>query len=227
MAVYIPRLDLALQRFTQLPLSGDMISYLALKTSEVVPPLAYTGLDRKIILRSVHHFIEHVALSSRIGVPTLMTTLVYMDRVRWGLSPDVRGIPSSPHRIFLACLVVTAKFLNDKSPMNKYWARCSDVTGDGRFGFSAAEVNLMEFELLSLLEWNLRIRIEDLYHHLGPFLVLSHVQRPFQSISTMVRGFPMHPSPSEANAQRIRASGDKDYATYPSMEKKLLRPHEE
>ena len=70
----------------------------------------------------------------------------------------------------MASLILAAKNLNDSSPKNKHWARYTAVRGHEEFGFSITEVNLMEKQLLYLLDWDLRIVPEDLYHHLDPFL---------------------------------------------------------
>lgn len=66
------------------------------------------------------------------------------------------------HRVFLAVLICAAKYLNDSSPKNMHWFKY------GRF-FSAAEVNLMEKQLLYLLDYNLRVTEEDLCAQMGPF----------------------------------------------------------
>ena len=83
------------------------------------------------------------------------------------------------HRIFLAALILSAKFLNDSSPKNKHWAEYSNVRGFEPFGFSRTEVNLMEKQLLFLLDWDLNISEEDLYTHLEPFLapIRSEIER--------------------------------------------------
>ena len=74
------------------------------------------------------------------------------------------------HRIFLASLILAAKNLNDSSPKNKHWARYTSVKGYDGFGFSLAEVNLMERQLLFLLDFDLGVSEEDLFHHFEPFL---------------------------------------------------------
>ncbi|KAF9361789.1 hypothetical protein BGX26_011784 [Mortierella sp. AD094] len=67
------------------------------------------------------------------------------------------------HRVFLASLIVAAKYLNDQSPKNKHWSTHSAV-------FSVGEVNLMEKQLLSLLDFDLRITEADLASSLHDFL---------------------------------------------------------
>jgi len=67
------------------------------------------------------------------------------------------------HRVFLAILIVASKYLNDSSPRNKYWARFSSV-------YSVNKVNLMERQLLTLLDYDLRVTEAELLLHLSPFL---------------------------------------------------------
>jgi hypothetical protein len=99
-----------------------------------------------------------------------MTSLVYLDRLKSRLPPVAKGLRCTVHRIFLAALILAAKFLNDSSPKNKHWAEYSNVRGFEPFGFSRTEVNLMEKQLLFLLDWDLNISEDDLYTHLDPFL---------------------------------------------------------
>lgn len=67
------------------------------------------------------------------------------------------------HRVFLATLIVTAKYLNDSSPKNKHWAKYASM-------FSLAEVTLMEKQLLYLLDYDLRMSEAELLQHFQPFL---------------------------------------------------------
>lgn len=59
------------------------------------------------------------------------------------------------HRVFLATLIVAAKYLNDSSPKNKHWTRYAAL-------FSLAEVTLMEKQLLYLLDYDLRMTEPEL-----------------------------------------------------------------
>jgi PHO85 cyclin-1 len=174
----------ALDYFIQLPVSTDMISYLAVKASQVIrcegapqlnkdlppTPPASPPFSREPALPPVEAFITSLVERSHVQVPTLMTSLVYLARLKSRLPPVAKGMRCTVHRIFLAALILAAKNLNDSSPKNKHWARYTTVRGYDNFGFSITEVNLMEKQLLFLLDWDLRINPEDLYEHLDPFL---------------------------------------------------------
>jgi G1/S-specific cyclin PLC1 len=177
----------ALDHFITMPVSQDMISYLAQKATQVIrcepssldknlpptppasPPYVAARQAREPAMPSVEEFITSLVERSHVQVPTLMTTLIYLSRLRSRLPPIAKGMPCTVHRIFLASLILAAKNLNDSSPKNKHWARYSTVSGYN-FGFSLTEVNLMETQLLRLLDWDLRVEREDLYIHLEPFL---------------------------------------------------------
>ncbi|KAK3381851.1 hypothetical protein B0H63DRAFT_214588 [Podospora didyma] len=133
------------------------------------PPRAVRSEDGG--LPSLQEFITQLVVSSNVQVPTLMSTLVYLNRLKSRLQPMAKGLRCTTHRIFLASLILAAKYLNDSSPKNKHWANYSNIhTQVYNFGFTRTEVNLMEKQLLFLLDWDLRISEEDLYREFGHFL---------------------------------------------------------
>ena len=178
----------ALDYFIQLPVSREMVSYLSQKATDVIrcdqpspvrssmpatppdSPQHQLPAIQEAPLPSVEAFITSLVERSHVQVPTLMTSLVYLARLKSRLPPIAKGMRCTVHRIFLAALILAAKNLNDSSPKNKHWARYTAVRGFPGFGFSITEVNLMEKQLLFLLDWDLRINPEDLYCHLDPFL---------------------------------------------------------
>ena len=167
---------------------NEMISYLTESAAGVVqcdanitlPPAAqsepmYPSITRTTNRRAtrtngglltVHNFVRQLVVATRMTVPTVMSTLIYLRRIKSRL-PNVRGQPSTPHRILLGSLILAAKYFNDITFQNKDWVIIS--TPAHHFGFELTDVNLMERELLSLLDWDLRITEDDLYQ------VLDHI----------------------------------------------------
>jgi G1/S-specific cyclin PLC1 len=181
--------EMALNHFIMMPVSSSMVSYLADKAASVIrceyrSPRMNKGLpptppatpphdesrSSQPSLPSLEEFIQSLVDKSRVQVPTLMSSLVYLSRLHQRLPPVAKGMRCTVHRIFLASLILAAKNLNDSSPKNKHWARYSSVKGYEGFGFSITEVNLMEKQLLFLLDWDLRITNDDLFTHFEPFL---------------------------------------------------------
>jgi hypothetical protein len=162
----------ALEQFVYQPVSRDMISYLANAAHNVIacdstlmppPPRESSskGQDRPLTpprtpepravcstddaLPTLDEFITQLVVSSNVQVPTLMSTLVYLNRLKSKLQPMARGLRCTTHRIFLAALILSAKYLNDSSPKNKHWANYTHMNTDYySFGFTRTEVNLME-----------------------------------------------------------------------------------
>ena len=214
----------ALDQFIQLPVSRSMVSHLAERAGEVIrcgpdptppmtPPIdgASAPLESQLpSLPPLELFIQSLVDRSRIQIPTLMSSLIYLSRLTSRLPPVAKNIRCTVYRVFLASLILAAKNLNDSTPKNKYWASRTAVSGYNDFGFSITEVNLMEKQVLYLLDWDLRINLEDLYTNLNPFLApirAKHLerkerinknqamQRENDSISAQINfGYPTPPS---------------------------------
>jgi PHO85 cyclin-1 len=92
----------------------------------------------------LEEFIRYVVKRSNVQTGTLLASLVYTARLQRKLVAVAKGLACTCHRIFLATLIVTSKYLNDTSPKNKHWARYAVI-------FSVPEINLMEKQLLFLL----------------------------------------------------------------------------
>jgi hypothetical protein len=160
-------------------LTPGMIAYLAQKAISVVPGLSYsTSHIDWAHVPPVYHFIKSVVTSTNVPVPTLATSLVYMRRLQRRLPSDAKGLPTTPHRIFLAALNLAAKNVHDVAPRNRFWSEHSSVAGYDSFGFSIKEVNLMERQLLYVLDWDVRIGTLDFDDQLGPLRMFDPLQPP-------------------------------------------------
>ncbi len=134
------------------------------------PRNAANPYPREALIPPLEKFISSVI--ERTGnVTVLVSSLVYLDRLKTKLPNIHYESPDTPHRIFLGCLILAAKFALDGPPTNRVWAEQNfnssvTTTNINRFGFSIAEINFKERELLSFLGWDLFITPDDFYQTL-------------------------------------------------------------
>ncbi|CCC67545.1 hypothetical protein NCAS_0A09870 [Naumovozyma castellii] len=144
------------------PVTDDMIRFLTNATLKVLPAANYPSPptspseSSQPRLPSLMTFITRLVRYTNVYTPTLLTTVCYLNKLKRILPKDATGLPSTIHRIFLACLILSAKFHNDSSPLNKHWVKYTDGL------FTLEDVNLMERQLLQLLDWDLRVSEDDL-----------------------------------------------------------------
>lgn len=179
----------ALHILLQSPVNEDMVKFLATTAHSVIktvpqaeskyptPPTTpdsdssnstYDGRP----LPSVYKFIVRLVRYTNVYTQTLLVAAAYLRRLQRALPRDATGIPSTTHRIFLACLILSAKYHNDSSPLNKHWTKYTDGL------FSLADVNLMERQLLQLLNWDLRVSEEELIQSLG--ILINPIRRELE-----------------------------------------------
>ncbi|GAA5989902.1 hypothetical protein JCM10908_002370 [Rhodotorula pacifica] len=170
--------DADLVELMQMPLSEEMISFVAARTMDAIkcrpppqlppsPPVTPGERPKSSYtpdhLPPLDYFIHSILIKSRCHVPTLLCTLVYLERLKRRLPTHARGCHTTRHRVFLAVLIVAAKYLNDSSPQNKHWQRYAAF-------FQLSEITLMERQLLTILNFDLNFTEEELIGCLGTLL---------------------------------------------------------
>lgn len=93
---------------------------------------------------------------TRINTCTLTAAFLYLDRLKQ-LHPRCKGSPGSGHRLMLAAIVLAAKYMYDDTFDNTAWATVSSGL------FELEQVNHMEREMLSFLDFKLFIKTQEWY----------------------------------------------------------------
>lgn len=116
-------------------------------------------------------FIEDIASSCQLEWTDLLLCTEYMYRLKCSLPRNAEGQCSTPHRIFLASIIVYWKYHRDVCPKATYWAAWSRTRSCRGFGFTVMQVNSMERDLLRQLDYKLRITEADTRRWLSIFLL--------------------------------------------------------
>ena len=125
--------DPALVDLMRQPVSYDMIRYIALQTTRVIrlgeepaalptPPhtpqkATFDDAPASNNLPSLEDFIIMIVQSSHVQVPTLLTTLVYLERLRTKLPKMAKGASSSPMSYEQPLLIVFRYALHETSSL--------------------------------------------------------------------------------------------------------------
>ncbi|KAL7321701.1 PHO85 cyclin-1 [Mucor circinelloides] len=146
-----------IQDLIRRPVSSELLAFVAEQAALVIPCYSNTTIITTAVgvLPPLHSFIGFLVKRSSVRTGTLLGSLVFLHRLQQSLSNIAKGMPCTSHRIFLATLIVTSKALHDTSPKNKHWAKYAAY-------FTLSEINLMEKQLLSLMNYHVLISPADL-----------------------------------------------------------------
>lgn len=101
------------------------------------------------------HHQAYALYRTRLPISIVHQSLLLLSRLKQRY-PSARGTSSSPHRLFLSSLMLSAKISMDDTYSNKSWA----IVGSSYFPLR--EVNQMERELFAFLGWNVVVQQEEL-----------------------------------------------------------------
>ncbi|KAJ1914009.1 hypothetical protein IWQ60_008982 [Tieghemiomyces parasiticus] len=121
-------------------------------TAPLCPPV-----PSALLLPPLDEFVRSTCSQLRPSFLTLVSSLVYVERLREMLPATARGSRDTPYRIFLAALMVSDKFLHD----NKAF-RTRTVADATRGAFNVQQVNRMEATFMSLMRYRLWIKADEL-----------------------------------------------------------------
>ncbi len=101
----------------------------------------------------LHLFIAYALCRTKLDVSVTFAALLFLRQLKTRF-PAARGLAG--HRLFLSALMVASKVICDDTYSNQSWS----IVGKGLF--SLAEINRMEREMCSNLDWRLNIEPSQL-----------------------------------------------------------------
>ncbi|CAO3595080.1 unnamed protein product [Absidia cylindrospora] len=103
------------------------------------------------ILPSLNSFIHQVHVKCRLSPAILVIALIYIHRLQQELPPHSKGDYDTPHKVFLAAVILACKFNDDSKSCVQSIYRCVSVV------YSNVELNEMERSFLSVVNFDLYV----------------------------------------------------------------------
>ncbi|KAI8640998.1 cyclin-domain-containing protein [Parasitella parasitica] len=119
----------------------------------VIIPSIWAGSFKRALLSPKRHtafkiYVQKVLKATQISCTCMVLALHYIQRLRTAY-PSIRASIGSEVRLFTTALVLANKFLDDNTFTNKTWSEVSSIPIN--------ELNIMEMEFLSALDYNIHI----------------------------------------------------------------------
>ncbi|ORY76735.1 hypothetical protein LY90DRAFT_665460 [Neocallimastix californiae] len=132
-------------------------------------------------------FIKQILDKSGINnILEILTTIIYMKRLKLRLSPISTGLSCTKHRIFLATLIISQKYTQDVPYRNLDWSYITP--------FTLEDINLMERQLLYKLNYDLQFsedEVANLYFYTISKMInstsLSYTYNSFPNIEAIYK----------------------------------------
>ncbi|EPZ36281.1 hypothetical protein ROZALSC1DRAFT_27383 [Rozella allomycis CSF55] len=110
-------------------------------------------------LPNLTFFISSFISSHRLLNIHILLIMVYLKRLQYYLPANAKGGYDTLHRIFLACVILSAKYYNDILDLSITPGRVSKWTAGL---FNTADVSSMEFDFMKLVNYDLHVHACDL-----------------------------------------------------------------
>ncbi|KAK1220254.1 PHO85 cyclin-1 [Marasmius sp. AFHP31] len=149
----------------------EMIDYVAQQTIRTVRVAGSRSNTDPSLRDFIYRLVKHV----NVSVGTLLATTIYYDRIRPKLT-EASGVRGVRHRLFLATLIVSSKYLNDSSPKTSHWQKYAGIA-------TLEDVNLMERQLIQLLDYDLRFDEAEACRYFAPFMAIRAQQASTRAIA--------------------------------------------
>lgn len=145
----------ALNLLLNSPVTDSVISHLIKRTVGLFPKRSapktrqrWNDIQR---LPKLKQFVNKVVRFSNATTPTLLMTSCYLSKLGKILPQDSVCLPSTFHRLFLSCLIISFKFNNDSCPTFKDWVEYTDNL------FTLEDLSVMERQMLQIFDYNLKV----------------------------------------------------------------------
>jgi hypothetical protein len=114
------------------------VGHLAALGTPVEQPTEFDGIEPPSDI-TLFEFLQRTAVFSECSKSSMTYAVIYIDRVL-SCCKGFKVKYSNVHRLFLTCLMIAAKFLDDRYASNSLWAKIG--------GIPLQEMNYLEVELL-------------------------------------------------------------------------------
>ncbi len=115
--------------------------------------------SKKIPSISIYDFLERIVKYSKIEKSTLVLIFIYIDQLCDMNNVDLTFY--NIHKLILSSLVIAAKYNEDKYLSNDFYAKLGGIT--------KKEINILEYQFLSLINFSLYIS-DEIYHKYDDFI---------------------------------------------------------
>ncbi|KAI8062530.1 cyclin-domain-containing protein [Gongronella butleri] len=115
-------------------------------------PAIWGPLNRSLAFKQ---FCQKIIKATQISCTCVTLSLYYIHRLR-SAYPHITASMGSEIRLFTTALVLANKYLEDNTFTNKTWSQVSSIP--------SVELNIMEMEFLSALEYNVHLSMDQFYH---------------------------------------------------------------